>query len=127
MIWRILHSMYPADSRDPSKPSGKLRLMEGKVVQDADRLDAIGAIGIGRAFAYGGHKEREMYNPDIKPVMHKSFEQYKNNKGPTINHFYEKLLLLKDLMNTKTAKEIAEDRHMFMEQFLDRFFEEWKI
>ena len=103
-----------------------MKTIEGMVVQDADRLDAIGAIGIGRAFAYGGHKGREMYNPCIEPVIHQSFQQYKNNKGPTINHFYEKLLLLKDLMNTETAKKMAEDRHQFMEQFLDNFFKEWE-
>ena len=103
-----------------------MKTIEGMVVQDADRLDAIGAIGIGRAFAYGGYKGREMYNPHIKPVMHESFEQYKNNTGPTINHFYEKLLGLKDLMNSKTARELAEDRHEFMGQFLDRFLEEWE-
>ncbi len=104
-----------------------MKTIEGMVVQDADRLDAMGAIGIGRTFAYGGYKGCEMYNPSIKPVMHESFEQYKNSKGPTVNHFYEKLLLLKDLMNTETAKEIAEDRHKFMEQFLDQFFKEWEV
>ena len=96
------------------------------VVQDADRLDAIGAIGIGRTFAYGGHKGREMYNPNIKPEFHSTAEQYKNNVTPTINHFYEKLLLLKDLLNTNTAKKMAERRHKFMEKFLDEFFKEWK-
>lgn len=99
---------------------------EGMVVQDADRLDAIGATGIARTFAYGGHTGRELYNPNIKPERHESFEQYKKNKSPTINHFYEKLLLLKDLMNTKTARKIAEERHAFMEQYLDRFFKEWE-
>lgn len=100
--------------------------IEGMVVQDADRLDAIGAIGIARAFAYGGHKGRLIYHPEIKPVMHESFEQYKNTVGTTVNHFYEKLLLLKDLMNTETGKQIAEERHKFMEQYLDRFFNEWE-
>lgn len=102
-----------------------IKTKEGMVVQDADRLDAIGAIGIARAFAYGGHKGREIYNPEIKPVMHESFEQYKNTIGTTVNHFYEKLLLLNDLMNTETGKKIAEERHNYMEQYLDKFFKEW--
>lgn len=104
----------------------QMRTKEGMVVQDADRLDAIGAIGISRTFAYGGHKGREIYNPHIRPEKHDSFEQYKNNSGPTINHFYEKLLLLKDLMNTETARKIAEERHRFMELYLDRFYSEWE-
>ena len=100
--------------------------IEGKVVQDADRLDAIGAIGIARAFAYGGYKEREIYNPEIKPQMHSTFENYRKSSAPSINHFYEKLLLLKDRMHTETAKEIAARRHQFMEQYLDHFFNEWE-
>ncbi len=103
----------------------QMKTKEGMIVQDADRLDAIGAIGIARTFAYGGHKNREMYNPNIKPKFHKTAEQYKNNNNPTINHFYEKLLLLKNLMNTKTAKKIAVKRHKYMEKYLDQFFKEW--
>ena len=111
------------------KGAGEIKRMptlEGEVVQDADRLDAIGAIGIARTFAYGGHKNREIYNPNIKPEEKQSVEQYKNNTSPTINHFYEKLLLLKDLMNTKTARKIAEKRHKTMEAYLNTFFQEWE-
>ena len=99
---------------------------ELQVVQDADRLDAIGAIGIARAFNYGGFKNREIYNPDIAPNLAMSKDQYKNTSAPTVNHFYEKLLLLKDKMNTKTGKAIAQKRHMFMEQYLEQFYAEWE-
>ena len=104
----------------------KFTSKELEIVQDADRLDAIGAIGIARTFNYGGFKNRQLYNPNIPPKMNMSKEEYKNSEAPTLNHFYEKLLLLKDKMNTKTGKELAVDRHRFMENFLAQFYAEWE-
>ena len=95
------------------------------IVQDADRLDALGAIGIARTFNYGGFKGRGLYDPEIEPNLNMSKEEYKNSTAPTLNHFYEKLLLLRDLMNTTTGKRIAEERHRFMQDFLDQFYSEW--
>jgi uncharacterized protein len=99
--------------------------LELDVIQDADRLDAMGAIGIARAFNYGGHKGREIYNPDIKPNLSLTKEEYKKGEAPTLNHFYEKLLLLKDRMNTITGLKLAEKRHDFMVAYLNQFYNEW--
>lgn len=108
-----------------SKLPGRFKSPELGVVQDADRLDALGAVGIARTFNYGGFKGRAIYNPEIKPNFSLSKEEYKNSDAPTLNHFYEKLLLLKDLMNTETGKKMAEERHDFMLLYLDRFYKEW--
>ena len=120
-ITKIINGISFRHSFDNQKPKS----VEFKIVQDADRLDAIGAIGIARAFAYGGFKKHPIYDPFIKPICHTSFDAYKNSTAPSINHFYEKLLLLKDLMNTDAAKTIAEKRHKFMEDFLSQFYLEW--
>ena len=104
----------------------KFSSKELEIVQDADRLDAIGAIGIARTFNYGGFKNRALYNPSIAPNLNMSKEEYKNSDAPTLNHFYEKLLLLKDKMNTATGKKIALERHKYMENFLSQFYAEWE-
>ena len=106
--------------------SQSFRSPELDVIQDADRLDAMGAIGIARTFNYGGFKGRELYNPGIKPNMNMTPQEYKSSTAPTINHFYEKLLLLKDRMNTETGRAMARERHDYMEKFLDEFYGEWE-
>lgn len=107
--------------------SFEMNSLEGQIVQDADRIDAIGAIGIGRTFAYGGHSGQAMYDPRIKPKLHKSFKDYSESKTTTINHFHEKLLLLKDRLNTPTGKSLGLERHQLMEDFLQSFYNEWNI
>lgn len=120
-IIKIVEEISYKGKNTPTKMSSK----EGEVVQDADRLDAMGAIGIARTFAYGGSKGRSIYDPIVKPVCHTSFAAYKTSTAPTINHFYEKLLLLKDRLNTNTAKVEGERRHAFMESFLTNFYQDW--
>lgn len=105
--------------------ANKMKSLEGQIVQDADKIDAIGAIGIARTFAFGGKFGSILYDPNIKPIQHQTVESYQKNRTHTINHFYEKLLNLKDLMHTTTAKSIAKERHEFMLQFLDQFYKEW--
>ena len=118
----IRHMSFKSSFDKPAFHSPELA-----IVQDADRLDAIGALGIARAFTYGGFKGRELYNPEIQPNLNMSKEEYKNTSAPTINHFYEKLLLLKDKMNTQTGKELAQQRHDFMIAYLQQFYTECEL
>lgn len=123
-IVKIIESVSFKNSLSPLEKT--FNSIEMQIVQDADRLDAIGAIGIARAFNYGGFKNRELYNPKVTPNRNMSKEEYKKSAAPTINHFYEKLLLLKEKMNTPTGKKLAEKRHEFMLSYLDQFFQEWE-
>jgi uncharacterized protein len=123
-IVKIIESVSFKNSLSPLEKT--FNSIEMQIVQDADRLDAIGAIGIARAFNYGGFKNRELYNPNVPPNRNMSKEEYKKSAAPTINHFYEKLLLLKEKMNTATGKKLAEKRHEFMLSYLDQFFQEWE-
>lgn len=121
-VLKIIEEIPFKGLKNTEKPTSN----EAKIVQDADRLDALGAIGIARCFSTGAVFGNAIYNPEIEPKIHESFEEYKKAKTTSINHFYEKLLHLKDLMNTRTGREIAEERHKFMEEFLKRFFKEWE-
>ncbi len=119
-VMEIIATMSFAGGARPA-----MTTLEGKITQDADRLDAIGAVGVARAFAYGGAKGRAMYDPEQAPRERLSVEEYRAQPAPTINHFYEKLLLLKDRLNTGYARQMAERRHQFMLAFLDQFYAEW--
>lgn len=123
----IIKNISFKNRNEKAEISAENPVKELQIVQDADRLDAIGAIGIARTFNFGGFKNNLMYDPEILPKLNMSKEEYKKSNGTTFNHFYEKLLLLKDLMNTETAKTIAEKRHDFMQNFLDEFLEEWEV
>ncbi len=125
-VTQIIENMSFKNTFAVTERSRSFTSKEMEVVQDADRLDAIGAIGIARCFNYGGFKDRALYNPEIEPNLKMTKAEYKAAKAPTINHFYEKLLLLKDQMNTKTGKRIAFDRHKYMEGFLKQFYAEWE-
>jgi uncharacterized protein len=121
-VVKIIENISYKSSLDPKKLFTSKEL---QVVQDADRLDAIGALGIARAFNYGGFRNRELYNPEIAPNLQMTKEEYKASKAPTINHFYEKLLLLKNKMNTESGKRLAKKRHQFMLEYLEQFYREW--
>ncbi len=122
VLYVIQNISFKNRAEAPKQPS-----LELQIVQDADRLDAIGAIGIARTFNFGGFKNNLMYDPEIQPKLNMDKEEYKKSNGTTINHFYEKLLLLKDLMNTETGKKLAEERHNYMLGFLDQFYKEWNV